>query len=133
VNPTRGTKRVGNIVYVSARAPKIGGAAQFVGKVGSEISEEQACQAARIAALNALATLQEGIGDLNRVKQVVKITGYVNSAPGFQNQHQVMNCATQLLIDIFGERGYHARGSFGVAELPLNNALEIEMIVEVED
>lgn len=132
VNPTRGTKQVGNIVYVSARAPKVGGVQRLEGKVGSDLTEEQGIEAARISMLNSLATLRHGIGDLDRVRQIVKITGYVNSAPGFVRQHIVMNGATQLLLDIFEERGTHARGSIGVAELPLNNSVEIELIVEVE-
>src|SRR3712207_3722106 len=91
VNPTRGTARVGNVVYVSARAPKIGGVLQYRGKIGSDLTLEQGRKAARIAALNALATLQDGIGDLERVKQIVKVTGFVNSAPDFVEQHLVMN------------------------------------------
>ena len=132
VNPTRGTKIVGNVVYVSARAPKVGGAQRLPGKVGRELTESEGAMAARIATLNALATLRDGIGDLDRVKQIVKVTGYVNSAPGFTNQHIVMNGATELLLDIFGERGEHARGSIGVAELPQGNSVEVELIVELE-
>ena len=133
VNPTSGTKRVGNLVYVSARAPKMGGVQQLTGKVGRDLDEDMGAQAARVAVLNALATLSEGIGGLDRVRQIVKLTGYVNSAPGFTNQHIVMNGATALLLEVFGARGRHARGSIGVAELPLNNSVEVELIVEVED
>lgn len=133
VNPTSGIKQVGNVVYVSARAPKVGGVQLLEGKVGADLTVEQGIEAARVSMLNALATLRDGIGDLDRVRQIVKITGYVNSAPGFVLQHTVMNGATQLLLDIFGDRGSHARGSIGVAELPLNNSVEIELIVEIED
>ena len=132
VNLTSGTKTVGNLVYVSARAPKVGGVPQYVGKVGAEIDEADGARAARVATLNALATLREGIGDLDRIRQIVKMTGYVNSAPGFTNQHKVMNGATELLLEIFGERGHHARATIGVAELPLGNSVEVDLIVELE-
>ena len=101
-------------------------------KVGQEVTVEQAYQAARTAAINALAVLNSAIGTLDKVVQIVNQHGYVNSAPGFVQQPFVINGASELLIEIFGERGKHSRCALGSSELPFNTCVELEMIVEVE-
>ena len=103
----------------------------ITGKLGGDVSVEEGQEAAKLSALYCLASLQEELGDLDRVKRVVKLLGFVNSAPGFLQQHVVMNGASDLLISLFGESGRHARSSVGMAELPMNIAVEVEMIVEV--
>ena len=103
----------------------------IAGKVGAEVTEEQANKAARETMLISLAALRAEIGSLDRVKRIVKLTGWVNSAPGFTRQPWVINGASDLLVEIFGEAGRHARSSVGANELPLNIPVEIELIVEV--
>lgn len=124
--------RSGNIVYTSGQLPFVDGELPGVGKVGAEITEEQAYGLARIAALNALAAVNQ-VADVNHVKRIVKIVGFVASAPGFSRQPAVVNGASELVGDIFGEAGRHARSAVGVSELPLNSPVEIEIIAEVAD
>ena len=102
-----------------------------IGKVGAEVDVPAAQEAARLCVLNCLAAVQEELADLDHISRIVKLLGFVNSAPGFNQQHVVMDGASELLLQLFGERGAHARSSVGVAELPLNIAVEVEMIVEV--
>lgn len=104
----------------------------FAGKVGTQISVEQAEEYARIAMVNALAALMAHLGSLDRVQRFVRLTGYVNSAPDFTRQADVLNAASRLLLDAFGERGRHARSAIGVAQLPGGAAVEVEIVVEVE-
>jgi len=125
------TVRTGNYVYVSGQVPRLKGEVRFRGHVGGEISVEDGRAAARICALNALAAIKKEIGDLDRVRRIVKITGFVASAAGFTDQPKVVDGASVLLNELFGERGRHARSAVGVNELPLGVAVEIEMIVEV--
>lgn len=125
-------KRVGNLVYTSGQDCRIDGKLLYEGKVGSDLTIEQGQEAARQTMINCLAVLQAEIGDLNKVKQVVKLLGFVNSAPGFVEQPYVMNGASELLEVIFGEKGKHARSAIASNELPFNTPVEIEMIVEVE-
>ncbi len=101
------------------------------GKLGGELTVEQGQAAARICALNCLAVVRAALGELDRVAQVVKLTGFVASAPGFTQQSQVVNGASELLVEVFGERGRHARAAVGVAELPLGAPVEVELVVEV--
>lgn len=103
----------------------------MTGKVGGDLSEEQGYQAARTTILNSLAVLRAEIGSLDRVRRVVKLVGWLNSAPGFTRQPWVINGASDLLLDIFGDAGRHARSAVGANELPLNIPVEIELIVEV--
>jgi enamine deaminase RidA (YjgF/YER057c/UK114 family) len=124
--------RTGNYVYLAGQGPLANGKPTITGKVGGEVSEEQANKAARETALVLLAALRAEIGSLDRVARVVKIVGFVNSAPGFTRQPWVMNGASDLLVEVFGEAGRHARSSVGVSELPLNIPVEIEMIVEIK-
>lgn len=128
--------RVGNLVYTSGQLPFVSGALELTGKVGEEsglVSPEQAHQLARIAALNALAAAESIIGSLEKVSRVLRVTGYVASVPEFTGQPLVMNGASDLLVDIFGEAGRHARTAIGVPVLPLDAPVELEIILEVQD
>jgi enamine deaminase RidA (YjgF/YER057c/UK114 family) len=125
--------RVGQLVYVSGHGPKPDPNNEFVGKVGSDVDVETAYRAAGVTILNCLSTLRAEIGDLDKVEQVVKLLGMVNSAAGFNKQPQVINGASDRLVDIFGDRGRHARSAVGMAELPGDIAVEIELIVKVAD
>lgn len=125
--------RVGQLVYVSGHGPMPDPNNEFVGKVGAEIDVETAYRAARLTILGCLSTLRAEIGDLDKVEQVVKLLGMVNSAVGFNQQPQVINGASDCLVDIFGDKGRHARSAVGMAELPGGIAVEIEMIVKVAD
>jgi enamine deaminase RidA (YjgF/YER057c/UK114 family) len=123
--------RSGNLVFLSGQGPVAGGKPIFTGKVGAELSEEEGYKAARATILNSLAVLRGEIGSLDRVRRIVKLTGWVNSAPGFARQPWVINGASDLLVEIFGEAGRHARSAVGANELPLGIPVEIELIVEV--
>lgn len=126
------TVRTGNLVFVSGQVPKKGDDLLYRGHVGANVTLEQAYECARQCALNALAAIKAEIGSLDRVRRVVKLLGWVNSAPGFNQQPQVINGASELLVQIFGERGQHARSAVSAHELPLDSPVELEMIVEVE-
>ena len=122
--------RTGNLVYTSGQLPLAGGELVRTGKVGSEVTPEDAKTAARICALNALAAIDALVG-LDAVTQVVKVVGFVASAPGFSGQPGVVNGASEFLGEVFGDAGVHARSAVGVAELPLDAPVEVELIVEV--
>jgi enamine deaminase RidA (YjgF/YER057c/UK114 family) len=124
--------RSGSYVYVSGQLPLVGGKLVFVGKVGAEVTPEQGKEAARVSGINALAALASVVGSLDKVKRIVKVTGFVASAPGFTAQPGVVNGASDLFKDVFGETGQHARSAIGVAELPLGVPVEVELIAEVE-
>ena len=127
-----GAVTVGDLVFVSGAGPAKPDGSGFVqGKVGADISVEEAAEAAGLCALGNLSALQQEIGDLERVTRVVKLLGFVNSAPGFGEQPKVIDGASDLLISLFGDRGRHARSAVGVAELPFNIAVELEMVVQV--
>ncbi len=121
----------GNSVYVSGQLPLLEGKLTVKGKLGDGLSVEQGAEAARIAAINSISVLKELLLDLDRVKRVLKITGYVASAEGFISQAEVINGASELYFDVFGERGRHARVAVGVNELPLGAPVEIELIAEI--
>jgi enamine deaminase RidA (YjgF/YER057c/UK114 family) len=123
--------RSGNLVFLAGAGPLADGKPTVTGKVGAELTEQQGYQAARATILVSLAALRAEIGSLDRVVRIVKLTGWVNSAPGFTRQPWVINGASDLLVEIFGEAGRHARSAVGANELPLNIPVEIEMIVEV--
>ncbi|MHA1595549.1 MAG: RidA family protein [Candidatus Baldrarchaeia archaeon] len=125
--------RVGNLIFVSGQIPMEQGELKFKGKVGKDLNVEQGYEAARLCAINALSIIKGLVGSLNKVKRVVRVTGYVNSADGFSEQHKVLNGASEFLREIFGEKGLHSRVAVGVSGLPLDAAVEVEMIVEVED
>ena len=123
--------RTGNLVFLAGQGPVVDGKPTITGKVGAEVTEEAGYKAARASALTLLAVLRGEIGSLDRVRRVVKLVGWVNSAPGFTRQPWVVNGASDLLVEIFGEAGKHARSSIGANELPLNIPVEIELVVEV--
>lgn len=122
----------GNLVFTAGQIPLVEGEIAATGKVGDEVSLERAQELARICLLNALAAVKSEIGDLQRVKRIVKLVGFVSSDPGFIQQPQVINAASDLLAEIFGEAGRHARSAVGVAVLPLDVPVEIELIVEFD-
>jgi enamine deaminase RidA (YjgF/YER057c/UK114 family) len=122
--------QTGNYVYVSGQLPLVDGALPATGKVGAEVSPEAAKELAARCALNGLAAIDALVG-LDRVVRVVKVVGFVASAPGFTGQPAVINGASELLGSVFGEAGAHARSAVGVAELPLGAPVEVEMIVEI--
>lgn len=122
--------RTGNLVYTSGQLPMVAGELAGTGKVGAEVSPEQAKELARVCALNALAAVQALVG-IDSVTRVVKVLGFVASAPGFAGQPGVVNGASELFGDVFGDAGVHARSAVGVAELPLNAPVEVEIVVEV--
>jgi enamine deaminase RidA (YjgF/YER057c/UK114 family) len=123
--------RTGNYVYTSGQLPFVEGKLQGTGKVGDSVTVEQAAGFARIAALNALAAAAEAAGGLDAIKRVVKVVCFVSSAPGFTAQAQVANGASELLIDVLGDAGKHARSAVGMAVLPLDTPVEVEIVVEV--
>ncbi len=123
----------GNIAYLSGQTSRINGIRRYLGKVGAEVSEEEAYLSARDACLNCLAALKAAIGDLDKVSKTLKIVGFVNSAPGFNQQPKAINGASDLLHELYGENGKHARSAVGVAELPFNASVELEMIIELKE
>lgn len=125
-------KQVGNLLYTSGQDCRVEGVLKYEGKVGSDLSVEEGYDAARQAMINCLAVIRDHLGNLDRVKQVVKLLGFVNSSDSFVEQPYVINGASDLLIDIFGESGKHARSAISANELPFNTPVEIEMIVEFE-
>lgn len=125
------TKRVGQVVYTSGSECRVNGELAYTGKLGDDLSVEEGYQAARICMINLLSMAKQEIGDLNNIKQIVKLIGFINSAPGFKQQSQVLNGASELLEEIFGDAGKHARSAIATNELPGDSPVEIEMIFEV--
>ncbi len=123
--------QVGELIFTSGAGPTKADGTLITGKVGGDIDIPTATEAARLCALSCLASLNEVLGDLERIVGFVKLLGFVNSAPGFNQQHVIMNGASDLLISIFGESGRHARSAVGMAELPMNIAVEVELIARV--
>jgi len=123
--------RAGNLVFLSGILPLIQGKLPRQGRVGEDISIDEAKEDAKTAAINALSVLKSYIGSIDKVKRCIKITGYVSSAPDFTEQPKVLNAASDLMFEIFGEAGRHARAAVGVNVLPLNSPVEIEFIFEV--
>ena len=123
-------KRSGSLVYTAGQLPMVDGKLAATGKVGADVNPEQARRLARTCALNALAAVHALVG-IDAVAQVVKVVGFVASAPGFTGQPAVVNGASELFGEVFGEAGAHARSAVGVAELPLNAPVEVELIVEL--
>lgn len=124
-------KQVGNLVMTSGQVPLVKGEIKFKGKVGRDLSEEDAIKAAQVCALNCLAAIKSVVGDLDRVVEVEKLTVFVASNPDFTAQPKIANGASELIGKIFGEAGKHVRSAVGVASLPLDASVEIEMIVRV--
>lgn len=123
--------RVGNLIYLSGHGPDKPGGGQILGKVGDDLTVEQGKEAAKLCGIALLASLKHEIGDLNKVKRIIKVLGLVNSTPTLTQQPQVINGFTDFMVEVFGESGKHARSAIGVASLPSGIAVEIEMIVEV--
>jgi enamine deaminase RidA (YjgF/YER057c/UK114 family) len=125
--------RTGSYVYTAGQLPLAEGKLLATGKVGAEVSAEDAARLARTCALNGLAAVASVAGGLSAIRRIVKVTGFVASSPGFTGQPQVLNGASELLLEVLGEAGRHARSAVGVAELPLDAPVEVELIAEVGD
>jgi enamine deaminase RidA (YjgF/YER057c/UK114 family) len=123
--------RSANLVWTSGQLPLVAGSLAQTGKVGAEVSAEQAYGHARTCVLNALAAIRAEVGELSQVRRVVKVVGFVASAPDFSGQPGVVNGASELLGEVFGDTGRHARSAVGVAALPLDAPVEVELVVEV--
>ena len=127
----RGTVRVGDLLFASGHPPAEAHGVPLRGKVGGDLTEEVAYAAARSCALNILASVRQAIGDLDRVRQVVKVMGYVNTAPGFERQFAVIDGASDLFLALWGERGSHTRSAVGVFELPRGFPVEVEAVFQI--
>lgn len=125
-------KQSGKLVFTAGQLPMVNGELISKGFLGQEVAIEDANKAARVCTLNALAAIKGVIGDLDRIKQILRVVGYVASIPTFTQQPAVVNGASELLLEIFGDAGKHARSAVGMAVLPLNASVEIELTVEVE-
>lgn len=125
--------RTGNLVITSGQLPFIGKEIAFAGRLGAELHEEDGRNAARICCVNALAQIKACVGNLEKIKRIVRVEGYVHSAPGFRGQPQVLNGASELLAQVLGEAGRHTRIALGIAEMPLNAAVQLCLWAEVAD
>ena len=125
--------RTGNLLFVSGQLPRSSGALLFPGKLGDNVTVEQGQAAARACVVNALAAIQQAMGSLDAVRQVVRLNGYVACVPAFDGQSKIIDGASSLLQSIFGDAGRHSRVAIGVAALPLNASVELDLIVEVGD
>jgi enamine deaminase RidA (YjgF/YER057c/UK114 family) len=125
--------RSGSAVYTAGQLPVVDGKLMATGKAGAEVGAAEAAALARTCALNALAAAASVAGGLSGIRRIVKVTGFVASAPDFTGQPQVVNGASELLLEIFGEAGRHARSAVGVAVLPLDAPVEVELIAEIRD
>ena len=126
-----GYVRVGNLLFVGGNIGRINGELKYAGKVGDKVTLEQAYEMARHCALNHLAIIKAALGDLDKVERIVKVLGYVNVAPGFTDMPKVMNGESDLLVQLWGERGQHARAAVGVASLSGEAPVETEVIVQI--
>ena len=125
--------RTGNLIFLAGKGPKRADGSEITGKLGQNVSIEEGYEGARLTAINQMAVLKAMLGDLNKVKRIVKVLGMVNSDPSFVEQPKVINGFSDLMVEVFGDRGKHARAAVGMASLPRGQAVEIEMIVEVYD
>lgn len=126
-------KKFGNLIYISGQDSRKNNNLVHPGKLGKDLTVDEGYQAARQSMINCLAVLKSEIGDLENVQHIVKLLGFINSAEGFVEQPYVMNGASELLVEIFGEKGKHARSAIASNELPFNTCIEIEMIVEIKN
>jgi len=124
--------QVGDIIYTSGQIPFVDGQIKYKGKLGKDVTIEQGYDAARVCVINALAAVKSLAGSLDNIEKIIKVVGFVNSAPGFTDQPKVINGASELLAEVFGEAGAHARSAVGVAELPIDSAVEVELIVKLK-
>lgn len=123
--------RAGNLIFLAGKGPKRADGTEITGKLGQDVSIEEGYEGARLTAINQLSVLKEMLGDLNKVKRIVKVLGMVNSDPNFVDQPKVINGFSDLMVEVFGDRGRHARAAVGMASLPRGQAVEIELVVEV--
>ena len=125
--------RTGNLIFLAGKGPSKPDGSLITGKVGKDLTVQQGYEAARLTAINQLAVLRAELGSLNKVKRIVKVLGMVNCSEDFTDQPKVINGYSDLMVEIFGEKGKHARSAVGMYALPMNIAVEVEMIVEVEE
>ena len=125
--------KTGNYVYTSGQVPIQKGELKFAGKIGKDLTLEEGQKAAELCVLNALSAIKGIVGDLKKIERIIKVTVFVNSTNGFTDQPKVANGASEFLGKIFGEKGKHVRSAVGVSELPVNSAVELEMVVEVKE
>jgi enamine deaminase RidA (YjgF/YER057c/UK114 family) len=124
--------RTGNLIFLAGKGPSKPDGTNVTGKVGTDLTIDEGYEAARLTAINQLSVLKAELGDLKRVKRIVKVLGMVNCGPDFTDQPKVINGYSDLMVAVFGERGKHARAAVGMGSLPSNIAVEVEMVVEVE-
>jgi enamine deaminase RidA (YjgF/YER057c/UK114 family) len=128
-----GWVRTGNLVFTAGQVPLKDGKIEYQGKLGKDYTVEEGAQAARVCAINVVAQLKDAVGgDLDRIKRIVKVVGFVNGVPDFADHPKVVNGASDLLVEIFGDKGRHARSAVGSGSLPVNVAVEVEAVAEVE-
>jgi len=125
--------RVGNILFLAGKGPTREDGSSITGKIGKDLSLEQGYEAAKLTAINHLSVLKAELGSLNKVKRIVKVLGMVNCTEDFKDQPKVINGYSDLMVEIFGDKGKHARSAVGMYALPSNIAVEVEVIVEIED
>ena len=125
--------RTGNLLFLAGKGPTNPDGSYITGKLGEDLSIEEGYSAARSVAINQIAVLKSELGDLSKVKRIVKVLGMVNTAPGFKDHSKVMNGFSDMMVAVFGEKGKHARSSVGMCSLPFDIAVEVELVVEVED
>jgi len=125
--------RTGNLIFLAGKGPRYADGTEITGKVGQDVTIEQGYEGARLTAINQLSVLKAMLGDLNKVKRIVKVLGMVNCDPSFVDQPKVINGFSDLMVEVFGDRGRHARAAVGMASLPRGQAVEIELVVEVYD
>ena len=125
--------RTGNLIYLSGQGPRKADGSFITGKIGRDLSIEEGAEAAKLTGINLIATLQTAIGDLSKVKQIIKVFGMVNCTENFTEQPKVINGFSDLMVAVFGEKGRHARSAVCMYALPKNIAVEVEMIVEISD
>ncbi len=123
--------RAGNLIFLAGKGPRRADGTEITGKLGRDVTIEEGYEGARLTAINQLAVLKDMLGDLRKVKRIVKVLGMVNSDPDFVDQPKVINGFSDLMVEVFGERGKHARAAVGMASLPRGQAVEIELVVEV--
>jgi len=124
--------QIDKYIYTSGQIPLASGELKFKGKLGAEISESQGYEAAKMCAINCLSAIKGLAGSLDNIERIVKVVGFVNSAPGFNQQPKIINGASEFIGEVFGEAGRHARSAVGVNELPIDAAVEVEMIVKLK-
>ena len=124
--------QTGKVIITSGQLPFLDGEIQYPGKLGAEVDIDEGYQAARLCAINAIAQLKAACGDLDRIARILRLEGNVHSAAGFQGQPQVLNGASELINEVFGERGRHTRTALGINEMPLNAAVQLSVMAEVQ-